>query len=49
MMCEDVDECQENVDLCAPGQCVNVEAGFQCQCPRDYMLSPDGKVMLNSD
>ena len=41
-MCEDVDECSLSSDLCRPGRCVNTEGGYECQCPRDYMLAPDG-------
>ena len=30
-MCEDVDECAEVSGLCAPGQCLNTEPGYQCR------------------
>ena len=42
MMCDDIDECSEKPDLCRPGRCINTQGGYECQCPRDYMLSPDG-------
>ena len=30
-MCEDVDECAEVSGLCAPGQCLNTQPGYQCR------------------
>ena len=47
MMCEDVDECSLASDLCRPGRCVNTDGGYECQCPRDYMLAPDGNECVD--
>ena len=47
MMCEDINECTLNPSLCGPGRCVNTAGGYECQCPRDYMLAPDGQQCVD--
>ena len=47
MMCEDINECSLNPSLCGPGRCVNTPGGYECQCPRDYMLAPDGQQCVD--
>lgn len=43
----DLNECQLNENLCAFGTCINTDGGFICQCPENYVLSPDGKKCVD--
>lgn len=39
-MCEEIDECSEQPDICAPGTCHNQPAGAHtCVCPAGYMAT----------
>jgi len=40
-LCVDTNECLQD-DVCGPGQCVNVDGGFECQCADGYAASVDG-------
>lgn len=41
--CEDIDECTTNSELCGQGRCINIEGGYQCECPIGYEISANGK------
>lgn len=40
--CEDVDECSERPDRCAPGVCINTDGGYSCDCDAGYEPNDDG-------
>ena len=41
--CIDINECMEQQGLCPrPGTCKNTHGGFQCVCPRGYILDETG-------
>ena len=33
--------------ICGVGQCVNLDGGFECQCPQGYMLKSDGRGCID--
>jgi hypothetical protein len=43
----DNNECLMNPNLCSDGTCLNTDGGFICQCPENYVLSPDGKKCVD--
>ena len=43
----DVNECLADENLCDEGDCINTEGSFRCECPRGYVLSPDGKKCVD--
>ncbi len=47
--CVDIDECDENPRACGGGggTCVNVDGGYECICPRGFMLSGDGQDCID--
>ncbi|XP_037292482.1 fibrillin-2 isoform X4 [Manduca sexta] len=45
--CEDIDECAERPDRCAPGVCINQDGGFLCDCDSGYEPSDDGTECLD--
>lgn len=45
--CEDVDECDEDDELCEPGTCVNTPGNYTCDCPHGYRLSEDGHECID--
>lgn len=44
--CEDVDECAEGGERCAPGVCINTDGGFACDCDAGYEPSEDGRACI---
>lgn len=46
--CEDVDECAERRERCAPGVCINTEGGFLCDCDTGYQRSDDGHACIGA-
>ncbi|XP_072037591.1 uncharacterized protein [Amphiura filiformis] len=41
--CLDTDECSEDDELCAGGECINLLGNYRCECPKGYFLTPDKK------
>ncbi|GBP21742.1 Fibrillin-3 [Eumeta japonica] len=46
--CEDVDECDEKPERCAPGVCLNTEGAFMCDCDQGYQPSNDGQACIGN-
>lgn len=36
MTCVDVDECEEDDDLCNTGDCINTEGSYYCMCDEEH-------------
>lgn len=37
-VCEDIDDCENDPDICENGVCTNTEGGALCTCPHGYSL-----------
>jgi len=46
-MCEDIDECREDRDICGVGACRNNSGGYTCTCPDGYFF--DGTTCQDVD
>jgi len=45
-VCEDIDECVENIGGCDPtAECVNLPGSFECRCPDGFDTSRDGSCV----
>ncbi|XP_037874370.1 fibrillin-1 isoform X2 [Bombyx mori] len=40
--CEDINECEEQEDLCSGGVCINTDGSFLCDCDAGFEPSEDG-------
>ncbi|GIY47215.1 fibrillin-1, partial [Caerostris extrusa] len=46
--CEDVNECENNADLCTHGRCVNTEGSFNCLCDFGYVPAQNQQACLDT-
>lgn len=42
----DVNECEEDVDICDGGQCTNVPGAYHCVCHEGFMTSVDMRTCI---
>lgn len=47
--CVDIDECEENPNICLNGACENNEGSYECHCHNGYYLSEHNKTCLDID
>nr|XP_033776560.1 fibrillin-1-like [Geotrypetes seraphini] len=45
--CTDIDECENNPNICGGGQCTNIPSEYRCLCFDGYMASVDMKTCLD--
>lgn len=45
----DVDECEENLDICDGGQCTNVPGGHRCLCYDGFMATLDMRTCVGEE
>lgn len=45
----DVDECEENPDICEGGQCTNVPGGHRCLCYDGFVAMPDIRTCVGEE
>ncbi|MEQ2193535.1 hypothetical protein XENOCAPTIV_002402 [Xenoophorus captivus] len=43
-VCEDMDECADNVNLCENGQCLNAPGVYRCECEMGFTPTEDSKA-----
>ncbi|XP_033109507.1 fibrillin-2-like [Anneissia japonica] len=41
-VCQDIDECAEQVSLCQGGRCINSPGSYRCLCTNGFTEQPDG-------
>ncbi|KAM7285257.1 putative fibrillin-1, partial [Ixodes scapularis] len=46
--CTDINECQENPDICQNGECINTHGGYRCRCYHGFEPSSNGKQCLDN-
>ena len=42
----DIDECDDERDICSNGMCINNQGSFRCACPSGFVLGNDGRTCL---
>jgi len=42
----DIDECENNPDICDGGQCTNIPGEYRCLCYDGFMASMDMKTCI---
>lgn len=42
----DIDECENNPDICDGGQCTNIPGEYRCLCYDGFMVSVDMKTCV---
>ncbi|KAF2981348.1 hypothetical protein EK904_013603 [Melospiza melodia maxima] len=45
--CADIDECENNPDICDGGQCTNIPGEYRCLCYDGFMVSIDMKACVD--
>ena len=45
-MSSDIDECENNPDICDGGQCTNIPGEYRCLCYDGFMASMDMKTCI---
>lgn len=45
----DIDECEDNPDICDGGQCTNIPGEYRCLCFDGFMASLDMKTCIGED
>uniref|UniRef100_A0A8U7NV94 Uncharacterized protein n=1 Tax=Corvus moneduloides TaxID=1196302 RepID=A0A8U7NV94_CORMO len=45
--CADIDECEDNPDICDGGQCTNIPGEYRCLCFDGFMASLDMKTCID--
>lgn len=45
----DVDECEENPDICEGGQCTNVPGGHRCLCYNGFVATRDAGTCVGEE
>ncbi|KFQ66599.1 Fibrillin-2, partial [Pelecanus crispus] len=45
--CADIDECENNPDICDGGQCTNIPGEYRCLCYDGFMASMDMKTCID--
>uniref|UniRef100_A0A8C2EZW0 Fibrillin 2b n=1 Tax=Cyprinus carpio TaxID=7962 RepID=A0A8C2EZW0_CYPCA len=49
VVCPDMDECADNVNLCENGQCLNAPGGYRCECEMGFTPTEDSKACQDID
>ncbi|XP_058513644.1 fibrillin-3 [Ochotona princeps] len=44
-----IDECEEDPDICGPGQCINVPGEHSCVCPEGFTATQDLTACVDRD
>jgi hypothetical protein len=47
--CIDIDECDEDLDVCLNGHCENRDGSYVCHCHQGYQLSENNKTCIDID
>lgn len=47
--CIDINECDEDHDICLNGYCENEDGSYKCLCHQGYQLSADNRTCLDVD
>jgi hypothetical protein len=47
--CIDIDECEEQQNVCLNGRCENLHGSYRCYCHSGYQLSNDNRTCVDID